>query len=145
MKITKLLALSFCFVLFLMNMQCDDDDSIDSICGLTTVVDNVIYENSESVFYSLVSAEINGDCLEINILSSGCDGGTWVLTLVDSGDIAESIPPQRYLKLVLVNNEACLAIFNKEQSFDLTALRIGGLNEVLLNIEDFTEPLNYIY
>jgi hypothetical protein len=51
------------------------------------------------------------------------------------------MPPQGYLKLALANNEACLAVFNKEQSFDLTRIKIDGANGVLLKIEDFKEPI----
>ena len=134
------------FCLLLMNFQCDEDDAIQlSTCGVAVVLDNSAYQTIESDFYTLTSAEIDGDCLRVNISSSGCDASTWVLTLVDSEDIAESMPPQRYLKLALANNEACLAVFNKVQSFDLAVLKIDGVNEVLLNIEEFLEPLTYIY
>ena len=121
------------FCTLLMNFQCDDDDVVQtSLCDDTVLLDNSAYQTSE-------------DCLKVNISSSGCDGSTWELTLIDSEDIAESMPPQRYLKLILVNNEACLAVFNKEQSFDISTLRIEGINEVLLNIEDFPEPILYSY
>ena len=60
-------------------------------------------------------------------------------------NIAESFPPQRYLKLNLYNNEVCLAVFTKEESFDLTALRVEGTNEVLLNFEGFEESVLYTY
>ena len=134
------------FSLLFMNLQCDDeDDDKLSTCDVAVVQDNSIYETIESDFHSLTTAEIDGDCLSVNISASGCDGTNWVLTLVDSEDIAESIPPQRYLKLALANNEVCLAVFNKEQSFDLTGLKIDGVSEVLLNIEYFSGSLMYTY
>ena len=134
------------FCLLLMNFQCDEDnDHLISLCDEPVVVDNSAYETSESAFYTLINAEINGDCLHVNISSSGCNANTWFFNLIDSENIAESMPPQRYLKLELINNEACLAVFNKEQSFDLAPLRITGVNEVLLNIEDFPVPLTYTY
>jgi hypothetical protein len=34
-----------------------------------------------------MTAEIDGDYLSINISAIGCDGTTWVLTLMDSEDI----------------------------------------------------------
>ncbi len=145
MKSSKIIIL-FLFCMLLMNFQCDDDDDTPlSMCDATVVVDNSAYQTAETSFYSLASGEIEGDCLSVNIAASGCSGSSWVLTLVDSEDIAESMPPQRYLKLSLFNNEACLAVFNKEQSFDLTLLRIEGVNEILLNIEDFPEQLIYTY
>ncbi|WP_299119438.1 hypothetical protein [uncultured Winogradskyella sp.] len=144
MNFRKIVAFSM-LGLLLMNFQCNEDDLVTSNCDDLVVVDNSTYQTVESAFYSLISADISDDCLLVNISSSGCDGSTWILTLVDSEDIAESLPPQRYLKLSLVNNEACLAVFNKEQSFDLTPLRIEGANEILLNIEDFPESLTYSY
>jgi len=145
MRNFKLFVFSTCALVFILSCNNDDDDVQLSQCDATVVVDNSIYQTTASDYYSLVSGEIDVDCLSVNISASGCDGSTWVITLVDSEVIAESMPPQRYLKLMLANNEACLAVLNKEQSFDLTALRIGGVNEVLLNIEDFPDPLSYRY
>ena len=145
MKFSKIIVVTM-FSLLLMNFQCDDEDDVQlSTCDFAVVLDNSIYETIESDFYSLTTAEIDGDCLNVNISASGCDGSTWVLTLVDSEDIAESMPPQRYLKLALANNEVCLAVFNKEQSFDLTGLKIAGVSEVLLNIEGFSGSILYTY
>jgi hypothetical protein len=145
MELKKIIAL-LTLCLLLMNFQCNEDDNLlASQCDDTVIVDNSVYQSAETSFYTVANSVINGDCLEVNIASSGCGGETWVLTLIDSGDIAESMPPQRYLKLSLFNEESCLAVFNKEQSFDLTSLRIEGANEVLLNIEDFPESLTYSY
>jgi len=94
----------------------------------------------------LISAEVNGDCLNISISASGCSGETWVLELIDSEGVMESLPPQRNLKLILTNSEACLAVFTKTQSFDLTQLRVEeDENEVILNIEGFPESITYSY
>ncbi|WP_179008714.1 hypothetical protein [Winogradskyella forsetii] len=142
MKFKKIIMLSLICLLF-MNMQCDDDDVQTTPCGLEIVIDNTTYEEAES--HPIESMNIEGDCININIAGSGCDASTWVMTLIDSGNIAESSPNQRYLKLSLYNNEACLAVFTKEESFDLTALRIDGVNEVLLNVEGFEEPILYVY
>lgn len=145
MRNFKLLVFCICTLIVSQSCNNDDDDVQLSACDVTVVLDNSNYQTTESDFYSLESAEIEDDCLRVNISASGCDGSTWVLTLVDSEDIAGSMPPQRYLKLSLANNEACLAVFNKEQSFDIRPLRIDGINEVLLNIEDFPELLIYTY
>jgi hypothetical protein len=110
MKFGKIIVVSI-FSLLLMNLQCDDEDDVQlSLCDVAVVLDNSIYETIESDFHSLTTAEIDGDCLSVNISASGCDGITWVLTLVDSEDIAESMPPQRYLKLAPANYEVCLAV-----------------------------------
>ncbi|WP_299111385.1 hypothetical protein [uncultured Winogradskyella sp.] len=144
MKFKKLIALLL-FAVLLLNMQCEDDDQPLTVCDATTIIDNELYENAQTAFYNLVNVEINENCLNIEISSSGCSGETWVLELVDSADIFESNPPQRNLKLVLTNNETCLAVFEQKQSFDITSLQVEDVNEVVLNIEDFLEPILYSY
>ena len=145
MKFPKYLILFVCSVL-LLNMQCDDDDEqIITSCDTTTIIDNNLYQNAQSDYYTVVNTEINGDCLIVEVSASGCDGSSWVLELIDANEVLESSPSQRNLKFVLANNEACLAVFTKQQSFDLSSLRIIGEDEIILNIEGFSEPILYSY
>ncbi len=116
----------FCFSLLLLNFQCDKDDIHVNSCDDIVIVDNDIYTTIESDFFTIASAVIEEDCLKVSIFASGCDPDNWELTLVDSENIAESMPPQRFLKLSVITNEACLAVFGKTESFDLKALRIEG-------------------
>ena len=131
-----------------MNVLCDDADEPNingSFCDYDTVINADIYKDLQSAQFEFVNAEIVDDCLIIEIGASGCDGDTWEFKLVDSGAVAESFPEQRFLKLQLVNNELCAAFFQRTISFDLTALRIQNNGEVILNIDGFDRPLNYIY
>lgn len=146
MKFAKLSLVYLCFTLLLMNTQCESDDTIiNNPCGQVVVIDNAFYQSAESSDYNLLNAEIVDQCLIIDISASGCDGSTWSMVLVDSGDVAESAPPQRYLKFVFTNNETCLAVFTQERSFDLSTLQINEGNEIILNIEGFPESLIYTY
>ncbi|SDR97131.1 hypothetical protein SAMN04515667_1110 [Formosa sp. Hel1_31_208] len=145
MKIPKILTLCLCFVLLFTNTQCDEDDEVSSPCNQIVVIDNNLYDTAESDDFSLVSAEVNDNCLFINVSASGCDGNTWSMVLVDSGSIAESSPEQRFLKFIFSNDESCLAVFSQERSFDLTQLQINDSNEIVLNIDGFPEPLLYVY
>ncbi len=130
--------------ILLLNMQCDTDETITiEPCGLDIIIDDLAYNESEG--YAINEVVIENDCITLGISGSGCDSDNWVMTLIDSGNVAESLPPQRYLKLDLTNNEVCLAFFTKYEEFDLSPLRVDGLNEVLLNIEGFSEPLLYTY
>ncbi|WP_299106382.1 hypothetical protein [uncultured Winogradskyella sp.] len=143
MKLSKLFMFSLICLLFL-NTQCEDENTFTEMsCGLEIEIDTTAYEDAES--QTIDEAIIDGDCVIITILSSGCDSANWVMTLIDSEAVAESLPPQRYLKLSLFNNEVCLAFLSKQEYFDLTPLRVEGLNEVLLNIEGLAEPLLYSY
>ena len=143
-KISFAIGIMFCS----MNVLCDDADELninDSFCDYDTVINADIYKDLQSAQFEFVNAEIVDDCLTIEIGASGCDGDTWEFKLVDSGAVAESFPEQRFLKLQLVNDELCTAFFQRTISFDLTALRIQNNGEVILNIDGFDRPLNYIY
>ena len=146
MKLSKIIIASVCFPLLLMSTQCDDDNDLQvSNCGQSVIIDNSFFESAVSGDYQLVGFDINNDCLTIEVSSSGCDGESWSMVLVDSGAVAESSPEQRYLKFVFANDETCLAVFNQSRMFNLTALRVDSSNEVVLNIEGFPEAINYTY
>lgn len=138
-------SLKFLFIcILLFNMQCNDDESVVvQPCGIDIILDNSAFNAAES--HAIEGVIINNDCITITISDSGCDSSNWVMTLIDSENIAESMPPQRYLKLKLINNEVCLAYFNKQENFDLAPLRVEGLNEVILNIEGLATPITYTY
>ncbi|TXE16584.1 hypothetical protein ES692_12470 [Psychroserpens burtonensis] len=128
-----------------MNTQCDDDDFDYVPCDQTVVVDDAFFESAQTHEYEFDSLEISDSCLFVNISASGCDGNSWSMVLVASDDIGDSFPEQRYLKLVLTNDEVCLAIVSQGRSFDLTTIQVGGSNEIILNIEGFPESLTYTY
>ncbi|MEM6830822.1 MAG: hypothetical protein AAF551_09925 [Bacteroidota bacterium] len=96
-------------------------------------------------FYTIVSASVSGDCLEITYSSSGCDGSSWVTEVVDSEQVAESIPPQRRVKLLLENKELCQAVFTKSVYVDLSPIRVSAANEITLSVEGFEGPISYRY
>lgn len=147
MKFTKYVMLLL-FAGLLLNMQCNDDDGNSmppTNCGALAVIDGFSYQNAATSPYTINSVTINEECLVINFTATGCDGSTWTTQLMDSDEIMESDPPQRAVKLFLINNEACLAEITQVQSFDLTALQIEGENEIVINIDDFSESVTYTY
>ena len=145
MRLSKFLMLYACFALLLMNTQCDEDDFVPEPCDQVTIIDNGFFQSAESNLYTLNTVELDGDCLSIDISASGCDGNSWSMVLVDSGDVSESLPEQRSLKFIFSNTETCLAVFSQVRSFDLRPLQVEGSNEVILNIENFPEPITYSY
>src|SRR5689334_1913312 len=78
-------------------------------CGPAPVINATAYANTSTNNYTIVSAIVNGNCLEVKISSSGCNGASWTTELIDSEAILKSNPPQRLLKLKLTNNELCNA------------------------------------
>jgi len=113
-------------------------------CDFETVISTEQYANAPSDQLTINSLDINDNCLKINFSSVGCSGDTWVLKLIDSGDILESLPPQRNLRLSLKNEEECEAFITKELSFDISNLQVGG-NQVQLNITNSDDEILYEY
>lgn len=147
MKFPKIIVLLLSVTLFL-NMQCEGDDPApfpESNCVNLTLIDSFSYENATTSPYTVTDVAINEDCLIITITATGCDGNTWDMQLLDSGSVEESNPSQRYVKFFLVNNEACLAEISRTTSFDLSTLQIEGENEIIINIDQYSDPITYVY
>ena len=139
---TKLILSLLIGVLTIMSCN-DDDDMINPDCENCVIINRSLYDQSRKE-YTILSAEIVNDCLEMMISSSGCDGERWVATLYDSGDIAESFPAQRSLRLDLENDEECDAVITKSYKFDITPLQTEE-PKFILNIDGFDEALLYEY
>ena len=133
----------FLMLILLVAMGCQkEDDSIE--CDQVAVVDNDGFNNADSDNIAIISTEIIDHCLEIKFGASGCDGSTWNLILYDSGDIAESNPPQRNIRLVLENQELCDAYFERAITFDIKTLQVDG-NKVILNLQNTGDKILYEY
>jgi len=123
----------------------NNDDNIDlGNCDFVAIISSELYKNAPKDQLTIDNIEINSDCLKIGISSSGCDGGSWELKLIDSGDVLESNPPQRNLKLLLKNTELCKAYIRKEFTFNIANLRVEG-NQVRLNIINADNHILYKY
>ena len=143
-KVRQLMLLVLCALL--LNTTCDDDTiPQESECDAFAIVDDSAFDNNESSFFEIISANIEDDCLNIEISASGCSGETWEIELFSNTVINESLPVQRGLKLILTNNEACLAVFTRQTSFDLIALQVEGEYQINFNLEGFENMLNYTY
>ncbi len=107
-----------------------------------TVCDSFIDIVSEDQFntpgdadFNIKNVVINQDCLSISIVDSGCNADNWEVTLLTTSSVMESNPIQKALKIKLINNQACLAVFQKTKTFDLTPIQVEGEDEIILNIE----------
>ena len=140
-KVLLFLVVILCFI----NMQCDDDDMQPIGCDFQTIIDASKYTAETSEGFSFISSEIIDDCLSFTIASSGCDGTSWEFDFIDSAAVAELFPEQRFLKLVIFNEELCDAVFQKTITFDINSLQIENSNEIILNIDGLSNALNYKY
>lgn len=142
---SKLSLIVFTSLLFALSSCNNFDPEPDpSACDQKVLVDAELYKKGTSSHFTLSKVKIVGDCLNITVTSSGCSGDTWKIKMVDSGAIAESFPEQRYIRVLLKNEELCHAVIGKEVSFDLTPLRTGS-GKLSLHLKDWDETLLYTY
>ena len=144
MTSTYLKAAILVALLTLLN-ACEEDKVNTTNCDAFIALDSDKYQNKETDFYTIISASINGNCLEVEYSSSGCSGESWTEEMVDSEEILESFPPQRRIRMLLDNKELCDAVFTKTVSFDLTPLRTEDYSMVILNLDGFDKSLLYEY
>lgn len=121
-----------------------DNDELPSVCDQQVIISNKLYKSAPSDHLTISNAELIDGCLKIQFASSGCDGSSWEVKLIDSGYLLYSDPPQRNLRLSLDNNELCDAYIGKEITFDVKKLQVSG-NEVLLNITNSNTQISYKY
>ncbi len=133
---------SFYFItLLLFIISCDNTtDTINT--DNSVIIDKIIFQNTKTDNYTILDVQLNGNDLTIKIGSSGCSSDYWKATLIDSGAVLESFPVQRNIKLNLENNEACLAYFEVEYTFNLKFL-IKNLAPVNFNLDGWNQQINY--
>lgn len=135
MKNFMILCSIFCF-------SCSDQNTMDNIADGTVIINNNLYKEVDSNLYTINNVSLNGNLLSIKITSSGCSEDSLKAVLVDADEILESYPIQRNIKLALENKEACLAVFEKEFTFDVSSLK-DGFTKVILNLEGWNYAINY--
>ncbi|MEO0527951.1 MAG: hypothetical protein AAFZ89_12035 [Bacteroidota bacterium] len=145
----------FIFIGFLIISCSDNDDQrIDpiGICGvepsISTIVSSEQFETAPSEELTIDHMSIQGDCLIIGFSAGGCNTENWTIRLIDSGNIMESNPSQRTVRLSKGSGEIgeipCLALFTQELAFDISNLRVDG-TQVLLNIVNDNNTILYRY
>ncbi|HXJ98755.1 MAG TPA: hypothetical protein VNJ50_07900 [Gelidibacter sp.] len=125
----------------------DDDNSLkETSCDFVAEVVSVEGFNAINTSnYIVTDIQLNGDCLKITVSSSGCDPEPWKINLYSVNSFYTVYPYQRAVKIELINNQDCLAVFQKTVSFDLTSFQLNGQNNLPLNIEGWSEQIIYKY
>ena len=122
-----------------------EKDSLDPIaCSTQVLVDAEAYILFPSDKLTVYDLNIQEHCLYFDFSSGGCDGSTWEIHLIDAAKIQYSNPPQRNLRLSLLNREPCDALIRKTISFDIRSIQVDG-NSVMLNFENWDQPITYSY
>ena len=130
-----------CLVLF---SSCENENVPSANCDDEVLINNSEFGSAPDGLLTINELEIIDGCLKIVFGASGCGGETWEVKLIDSGDVMESNPPQRRLRLSLLNQEVCLAFITRELTFDIESLQVDG-DQVLLNIINSNDQILYEY
>lgn len=108
------------------------------------LIGNTIFKTYPDDPLTISTAAIDGDSLQITFGASCCDGQSWTVQLVGSGEVMLSYPPQLRIRLSLKNNEICKALCSKTLKYDLKPARVSG-NQIILNLAGWDQSLIYKY
>ena len=122
--------------------SCSEKNNDTDVQNDTVIINSNLYKVVKTNNYTITDVQLNGNKLTIKISSSGCSGNSWKAKLIDANEILESNPVQRNIKLSLENNEACLAVFEKEFEFNIQILK-ENFSEIILNLDGWNSQINY--
>jgi hypothetical protein len=145
MKKYPALLLFTTFILLLTFSCIEKMEETPGVLNKTILLSHNLYSQTDTKNYNIKTATVVGDSLFVEITASGCSGNSWKITLIDSEEVAESNPIQRFMKISLENTELCMAIFTKKVSFDLKPIRVSGEKSVCINLDNWVLPLVYTY
>ena len=114
-------------------------------CDKCIIINRDMFYQTNTDNYTIQNITVNQDCIEIEFGSSGCDGNSWEINLVDLGGISATAVPQRDLKLKLINPEDCEAFIIKTISFNLKPLQLDNYEEINLKVADYNSLIRYEY
>jgi hypothetical protein len=128
---------------FLMAFSCEEDP-LKSKCEAMVLTNDLAGVRTDE--YSIDTAYVEGNCLKLRVAYGGGAGASAVkFEMYQGKQVAESIPPQRWLKLVLDDQDYAKAIIRRELSYDLTSTKVDTKGAVLLNLEGYNKRLLYQY
>lgn len=130
-------------------VSCSKDDSNapnETTCeSVAEVVSSEDFNEINTSNYTVTDVQLNNDCLKVTISSSGCDPESWVMNVFSTDAFYTIYPYERAVKIKLVNDQDCSAVFNKTVSFDLTPFQLENQDELPLHIEGWNKQIIYKY
>lgn len=129
--------------MLLISLSCSDSVDVNfDLCNECVIIDNALYNSSKAANFTINNVFLHEDFLTIKIGASGCGSSSWKATLVDANQILESNPIQRNITIIFENNEACLAVFEKEFTFNIKKLK-EDQSKIILNLNGWNTQINY--
>ncbi|OJJ23132.1 hypothetical protein BKI52_01915 [marine bacterium AO1-C] len=108
------------------------------------IVDNNLFANAPNDAFKLISVQINDNHMELEVeYAGGC--GDVNFKLIGNEEVKESAPPQRAIRLSLQDDDDCGTMLRQKLSFALNPAQVQDYNELLLQLQDWTDPLSYKY
>lgn len=144
----RILSSAIALIVFSLLIRCSsgNNDNPSSGCpNSAQIVSQTTFDQVNTTNYTITNVALNEDCLDITISSSGCNPNNWHMNLLSTSGFSSTSIAQKQLKIELINEEACLAVFQKTVSFSLIPYRIDGHNEINLFIQGWATPINYTY
>lgn len=114
-------------------------------CSMKAIQSESIYNDGPAAQHTIESVDLTNNCLHITYASSGCSGESGEIQLVDQGVIMESFPVQKNIRLSLMNEEECQAVFQKDIWVDISPLQVNGESKINFNLEGWGEQILYEY
>ena len=108
------------------------------------IVDNDLFTNAPNDAFKLISVQITDNQMTMEVeYAGGC--GDVSFKLIGNEEVMASAPPQRKIRLSLEDNDQCETLLRKTLRFSLTPAQVQDYNELILKLEDWTDPLSYKY
>lgn len=137
MKKSFFLIVAF-FVLAILSCEKQNHDS--SICHGNDVIDGSRTDYGTDP-YTIKSAKIIGDCIEIVITESGCNGDTWTAQMISVGEL--HVGTTVHFGIAFSDKEACRAVVEKAFYFNLKKLRKEDVRQRTIKLMNWNKELTY--
>jgi|GEM_PF-1401623 len=116
------------------------DCCVELTCEYNIITDGIVYDNGiVDSGTKIKNVGLNGNCLEVEFqYGGGC--AEHEIQLVWNGALAESFPPQAWLKVIHDNQDPCDALLTKTYSYDLSE---AFTKPVILHLDGWEEDVRY--
>lgn len=131
----------------IMALTCQDakDEVAAKTCETMLTADDLSAVRTDE--FGIDTAYVSGNCLKVRVVYGGGFGSEELakFEMHLSKAVAESNPPQRWLKLSLDDKDFAKALVRRELSYSLVSARLGGSGKLILNLQGYPKSLIYEY
>lgn len=133
----------FLLLIFVIGSGCKSDDfDLSAGCAILAQANSELFNDAPADSHTIDNVQLVGDCIFIEFSAGGCSGDTWEVNLYGSESVLFSEPPQRSIRLSLLDTEECEAAITQSVSFDVSAFKVLG-SDVMLNLTGYDELIEY--